>query len=165
MHNKDERLLEYIENRLEYPTINDLFPLNKKINVNKIRKSIKNLKKKDKENVIWAKYDVILTHYLNKDLIKEGLSDTITKVLTYTYPFHNNKRKLTFLKKLLLVLLEMNLSGEVGEFKGEYILYYKMMVLFPNYRAAETMHDELNQSVNFVEASGKTKPHDNSNFG
>ena len=71
MHNKDERLLEYIENRLEYPTINDLFPLNKKINVNKIRKSIKNLKKKDKENVIWAKYDVILTHYLKKIAINE----------------------------------------------------------------------------------------------
>ena len=41
----------------------------------------------------------------------------------------------------------MNLAGEVGQFKGELILYYKMMVLFPNYRAAETMFGELNESV------------------
>ena len=57
----------------------------------------------------------------------------------------------------------MNLSGEVGEFEGEYILYYKMMVLFPNYRSAEVMHDEMNESVNFVQSSGKAKPLDNRN--
>ena len=138
MHDTDK------DKQLEYPTIKDLYPLNKTVDVDKIRETIKKLRKNHKENVMWSKYDVTLTDYLNKDLKSEGLSDTITKVLTYTYPFHNNKRKLTFLKKLLLVLLEMNLSGEVGEFKGEYILYYKMMVLFPNYRSAEMMHDEMN---------------------
>ena len=90
MHNKDERE--------KYPTINDLYPLNKKIDVNKTRQTIKKLRKKHKENVMWVKYHVTLTDYLNKDLKSEGLSDTVTKVLTYTYPFHNNKRKLTFLK-------------------------------------------------------------------
>jgi len=117
MHDTDK------DKQFEYPTIKDLYPLNKTVDVDKIRETIKKLRKNHKENVMWSKYDVTLTDYLNKDLKSEGLSDTITKVLTYTYPFHNNKRKLTFLKKLLLVLLEMNLSGEVGEFKGEYILY------------------------------------------
>lgn len=167
MHDEDKLSSEYKrlneKGQLEYPTINDLYPLNKTVDVEKIRKTIKKLGKNHKENVMWVKYDVTLTDYLNKGLKSEGLSDTITKVLTYTHPFHNNKRKLTFLKKLLLVLLEMNLSGEVGEFKGEYILYYKMMVLFPNYRAAEVMHDELNELVNFVQSSGKTKPLDNRN--
>ena len=157
MHDTDK------DKQLEYPTIKDLYPLNKTVDVDKIRKTIKKLRRNHKEDVIWWKYDVTLTDYLNKDLKSEGLSNTITKVLTYTYPFHNNKRKLTFLKKLLLVLLEMNLSGEVGEFEGEYILYYKMMVLFPNYRSAEVMHDEMNESVNFVQSSGKTKPLDNRN--
>ena len=157
MHEKDK------DKQFEYPTIKDLYPLNKTVDVDKIRETVKKLRRNHKENVIWSKYDVTLTDYLNKDLKSEGLSDTVTKVLTYTYPFHNNKRKLTFLKKLLLVLLEMNLSGEVGEFKGEYILYYKMMVLFPNYRSAEVMHDEMNESVNFVQNSGKTKPLDNRN--
>ena len=69
----------------------------------------------------------------------------------------------SFLKKLLLVLLEMNLTGEVGRFEGEFVLYYKMMMLFPNYRAAETMFEELNESVNFIQNSGKSKPRDSSN--
>ena len=118
MHDTDK------DKQLEYPTIKDLYPLNKTVDVDKIRETVKKLRRNHKENVIWSKYDVTLTDYLNKDLKSEGLSNTITKVLTYTYPFHNNKRKLTFLKKLLLVLLEMNLSGEVSEFKGEYILYF-----------------------------------------
>ena len=161
MDKTNNHSLEGQEGRLEYPTINDLYPLSKKLDGNNIIKRVKKLRKKRKENVMWVKRDVILTDYLNKDLKSEGLSNTITKVLTYTYPFHNNKRKLTFLKKLLLVLLEMNLSAEVGKFRGEFILYYKMIVLFPNYRASETMHDELNQLVNYVQSSGKTKPLDN----
>ena len=104
MHGTDK------DKQFEYPTIKDLYPLNKTVDVDKIRGTIKKLRKDHKENVMWSKYDVTLTDYLNKDLKSEGLSDTITKVLTYTYPFHNNKRKLTFLKKLLLVLLEMNLN-------------------------------------------------------
>ena len=112
MDKTNNHSLEGQEGRLEYPTINDLYPLSKKLDGNNIIKRVKKLRKKRKENVMWVKRDVILTDYLNKDLKSEGLSNTITKVLTYTYPFHNNKRKLTFLKKLLLVLLEMNLSAE-----------------------------------------------------
>ena len=113
-----------MKSSFEYPSIIDLYPLNKGVNSHSIRKNIKKLRKKGQQHSLSVKYDVTLTDYLDKDRMSKGLSDTITKVLTYTYPFHNNKRKLTFLKKLLLVLLEMNLSGEVGNFKGEFILYY-----------------------------------------
>ena len=57
----------------------------------------------------------------------------------------------------------MNLSGEAGQFKDEYILYYKMMVLVPDNRSAETVYEELNEVVNFVQNSGKFKLHDNRN--
>ena len=108
MHEKDK------DKQFEYPTIKDLYPLNKTVDVDKIRETVKKLRRNHKENVIWSKYDVTLTDYLNKDLKSEGLSDTVTKVLTYTYPFHNNKRKLTFLKKFRLFKLFSVLLAKIS---------------------------------------------------
>ena len=54
----------------------------------------------------------------------------------------------------------MNVSGEKGEFKAEYVLYYKLMVLFPNYQSAERVYEETGEVLGFIENSGKKRPHD-----
>ena len=106
MHDKDK------DKQFEYPTIKDLHPLNKTVDVDKIRETVKKLRRNHKENVIWSKYDVTLTDYLNKDLKSEGLSDTVTKVLTYTYPFHNNKYKIGTFRYTFSLMISSNTQSD-----------------------------------------------------
>lgn len=64
---------------------------------------------------------------------------------------------------MLLVLLEMNLSGQKGEFKNEDLIYYKLMLLFPNYPSAETVYESMNEILDFIENSGKKRQHSHRN--
>ena len=76
---------------------------------------------------------------------------------------YSNKQKIEFLKKMLLVLLEMNLSGQKGEFKNKNLIYYKMMLLFPNYQSVETVYESTNEILDFIENSGKKRPNSHRN--
>lgn len=146
-----------------YPKISDLLYFGSRVNERFNLRAVKNLKDKNKNSIVWVKYEVVLTDFLKESLRQDLLSEQLTKVLTFTYPFHTNKSKVLFLEKMLLVLLEMNLYGQKGEFKNDDPLYYKLMLLFPNYRSAEAVYEETNEIFDFIQQSGKKQPHSHRN--
>lgn len=81
----------------------------------------------------------------------------------YTNKFHSREEKLVFLRKIILFLIDIKLSGKTGEHKGEYVLYHQMMVLLSNYNVVEELCDELLKKVGFMNPNGKERPYPHRN--